>query len=79
MAVGVDVKEEVVDGVHKAVLGWGGAVGDASRASHDPAIDGAAKMDWRAIQGPLVVHEEPGVGVDASTAQVFCRRRVCRV
>lgn len=62
----------MVNGVHEAILGRGCAVGDACGACHDPTRDGAAKVYRLAIQGAFAVHEEPGVRVDAGTAQVFC-------
>ncbi|MPC25592.1 Neuroendocrine convertase 1 [Portunus trituberculatus] len=70
--VRVHIEHQVVDSVDKTIpRGWR-AVGDASRTGHDSARGGAAEVHRGTIQRPLVVHEEPCVGVDAGTAHVFC-------
>lgn len=54
-------------------------MGDACGAGHESARVGAADVNGRAVERPLVVHEEPGVGVDASAAQVLWGRERGRV
>ena len=58
---------------HQSVVRGGGAVGDARGPRHEPAAVGAADVDGAGVECGVLVHEEPGVRVDARAAHLLCR------
>lgn len=69
----MNIYKEMVDSVDKAILCGSRAVSNTCRACHETSRVGAANMDQRSFHGPLVIHEQPGVRVDTSTAHMFCK------